>query len=132
MISEITSILSVIPIIRNFISSLSYEIEAFEYTDFDSDADSSVFIITPYPRRYYLRLLISNGSQIHIGIKRIVLEIGDRILDPSDRIMESFEPGESRLLDIIFPIDTEMTDNRYTIIVTDSRGRKTRLKGAIK
>ena len=107
---------------------LGVEIVEFCFDNVRSGPDDSIFVITPYPRRYYSELVLTNRTNKVVYVKSIVLSGHHGKLRKEADLWNPLrlESGEPKKEIVIFPLDDgeEPVTGCFEIEVIPSIGRK--------
>jgi len=121
-------------VVRCLTSPISVEVSYFQFEDFSSHASDVLAVITPYPKRYHVKLGLTNRSDRVIYIVSYSARVGDTHTFSQTRFdnalrLEAHQPKEHS---IILPLDAAskpVRTGRFSIRVWPSFGRSTKVNG---
>jgi hypothetical protein len=116
-------------------SPLSLEVRSLSMDEIKNRQGDSLVIISPYPRRYYAELSLTNRSGKTVYVKTIELRgpYGKLYRDPDQQPMK-IEPGELKHYDAIFPLDDgeQPVTGNFAIVVRPAVGRKANRRAVLR
>jgi hypothetical protein len=115
---------------------LTVEVEGIQFQDVGMLSDSSIAIVSPHPKRYVARLVISNRSARTVFVESIDLvlpeiTIGDQFLHGKALKLDPGEPSKYKALFAVAQNFGSMQPTKYTIIVVPTKGRAVRCGGVL-
>jgi hypothetical protein len=105
------------------------QVEEFHH-HLENDPNSSIVLVTPYPSRYYAKIVLSNVGRRLTTTREIVVLVNGKC-HKSTAEPSRIEPGELRKMAVIFPADGRdaVTQGAFEIHVIDAFGKTFKSKG---
>jgi hypothetical protein len=121
-------------ILRYLTSPISVEISYLQFEDFSTDAYDCVVVVSPHPRRYHVRLVLSNRSDGPVYVVAYSACIGDAYALSRTRFASALrlEPHEPKEHSIVLPVDADCDPigmGRFSISIYPSVGRMAKANG---
>lgn len=121
-------------VVRHLTSPISVEVSYLKYEDFTPREDDPVVVCTGYPRRYHVKLVLTNRSNRVVYVVAYSACIGDEHRFAKTRFDNPYriEAHEPKTISIVLPLDEDsepIRKGRFTIDVWPSSGRRTKVSG---
>ena len=113
---------------------LRVEVTHIRYEEWDTRACDRFVIISPWPRRYLAKMIVTNRSSRPVYVRAIRLSVNDEVCYAEAEAAKTLriEPGEPKEYTAVFPVSEEQTPaeaGKFWIEVVPGVGRKTRVTG---
>jgi hypothetical protein len=120
----------VIPFIGNWRAKLTADLKTFAFMDLSPSPGDRIIFITGHRRRISASLRISNGTQMRLGIKDVVLRMANEEIRWVREKDLMFNPGDVKDVSWVFPAErAPASGTRFQLEITDARGKVVRLLG---
>jgi len=132
MVEFVFKLLSLV--ISRLVSPIGVEVSYFRFEDLSTHSSDVVAVITPHPKRYHVKLLLTNRSDRVIYIVSYSVGIDDVRTFSQTRFdnplrLEAHQPKEHT---IVLPLDAgsePIRAGRFSISVWPSFGRRAQVSG---
>ncbi len=133
--SLLNSLIQLLPKLIGWLRSpIAGEVSCLRYEERRINSNDSIVVISPWPRRYHVRLALTNRNSRVVYIKTISLAIGQQKAYQQVRV-DSFirlDSHEIQVHDLVFPLDESeqpTEGGKFQIEIAPTVGRSTTISG---